>query len=163
MNRLVDMERSKRESQSDPLVEAGWRALLFIAFGAVLALSCMGFLVHAYVSFRNRALQFALLRTVGLSGNQLLSLVWLEQLLVIVVGLALGSWMGGRLGATVMPFLGHTEQGAQTLPPFQVDLNWTTLMFTYGAMGLFFAVIIVGVIMFVRRISLQRVLRLGEM
>ena len=162
-NRLVDLELNRIESQSDPLVEAGWRALLFIAFGAVLILSCMGFLVHAYVSFRNRALQFALLRTVGLSGRQLLSLVWLEQVVVIVVGLALGSWMGGRLGATVMPFLGHTEQGTQVLPPFQVDLNWTTLLSTYAAMGIFFAVIIVGVIMFIRRISLQRILRLGEM
>ena len=163
VNRLHDLEISQSESQADPLVEAGWRALLFIAFAAVLILSCMGFLVHAYVSFRNRALQFALLRTVGLSGRQLLSLVWLEQALVIVVGLALGSWMGARLGATVMPFLGHDEQGAQVLPPFQVDLNWTTLLSTYAAMGLFFAVVIIGVIMFVRRISLQRILRLGEM
>ena len=162
-NRLHDLELNQSESQADPLVQAGWRALLFIAFGAVLILSCMGFLVHAYVSFRNRALQFALLRTVGLSGRQLLSLVWLEQALVIVVGLALGSWMGARLSATVMPFLGHDEQGAQVLPPFQVDLNWTTLLSTYGAMGLFFAVIIFGVIVFVRRISLQRILRLGEM
>ncbi len=162
-NLLHDLELNRSASQADPLVEAGWRALLFIAFAAVLILSCMGFLVHAYVSFRNRALQFALLRTVGLSGRQLLSLVWLEQALVIVVGLALGSWMGARLGATVMPFLGHDEQGAQVLPPFQVDLNWTTLLSTYAAMGLFFAVVIIGVIIFVRRISLQRILRLGEM
>ena len=162
-SQIHDLEQNMAQSQADPLVEAGWRALLFMAFAAVLILSCMGFLVHAYVSFRSRALQFALLRTVGLSGRQLLSLVWLEQILVIVAGLALGSWMGGRLGETVMPFLGHDDQGAQVLPPFQLDINWTTLLSTYAAMGLVFAIIIFGVILFVRRISLQRVLRLGEM
>ena len=60
-----DREALLAGSKIDPLVEAGWKALLFIAFSAVLLLSTMGFLIHAYVSFRSRRLQYALLRTVG--------------------------------------------------------------------------------------------------
>ncbi len=150
------------ESTVDPLVEAGWRALLFMAFAAVLVLSGLGFLVHAYVSFRSREIQFALMRTVGFSMRQLSTLVLLEQVLVIGAGLALGTWMGGRLGATMMPFLGHDDSGTRVLPPFVVDVNWGTLAIMYIAMGLLFAVIIAGVIILVRRISLQRILRLGE-
>ena len=150
------------DSTVDPLVEAGWRALLFVAFAAVLVLSGLGFLVHAYVSFKSREIQFALMRTVGFSMRQLSTLVLLEQVLVIGAGLALGTWMGGRLGATMMPFLGHDDRGTRVLPPFVVDINWGTLAITYIAMGLLFAVIIAGVIVLVRRISLQRILRLGE-
>ena len=150
------------DSTVDPLVEAGWRALLFMAFAAVLVLSGLGFLVHAYVSFRSREIQFALMRTVGFSMRQLSTLVLLEQVLVIGAGLALGTWMGGRLGATMMPFLGHDDSGTRVLPPFVVDVNWGTLAIMYIAMGLLFAVIIAGVIILVRRISLQRILRLGE-
>ena len=150
------------DSTVDPLVEAGWRALLFVAFAAVLVLSGLGFLVHAYVSFKSREIQFALMRTVGFSMRQLSTLVLLEQVLVIGAGLALGTWMGGRLGATMMPFLGHDDRGTRVLPPFVVDINWGTLAITYIAMGLLFAVIIAGVIILVRRISLQRILRLGE-
>ena len=150
------------DSTVDPLVEAGWRALLFVAFAAVLVLSGLGFLVHAYVSFKSREIQFALMRTVGFSMRQLSTLVLLEQVLVIGAGLALGTWMGGRLGATMMPFLGHDDRGTRVLPPFVVDINWGTLAITYIAMGLLFAVIISGVIILVRRISLQRILRLGE-
>ena len=150
------------DSTVDPLVEAGWRALLFVAFAAVLVLSGLGFLVHAYVSFKSREIQFALMRTVGFSMRQLSTLVLLEQVLVIGAGLALGTWMGGRLGATMMPFLGHDDRGTRVLPPFVVDINWGTLVITYVAMGLLFAVIIAGVIILVRRISLQRILRLGE-
>ena len=95
--------------------------------------------------------------------GQLTTLVLLEQVLVMGAGLALGTWMGGRLGATMMPFLGHNDQGTQVLPPFVVDVNWQTLAVTYVAMAIVFAIIITGVIFMVRRISLQRILRLGEM
>ena len=158
-----DRERALAASQVDPLVEAGWNALLFIAFAAVFILSGLGFLVHAYVSFRNRQVQFALMRTVGFSMKQLMTLVWLEQALVIVAGMALGTWMGGRLGEIIMPFLAHDDQGSQVLPPFTMEVNWVTLGVTYAAMALLFAVITMGVIWFIRRISLQRILRLGEM
>ena len=159
---IFDKVQALEDSSVDPLVDAGWRALLFVAFASVLVLSGLGFMVHAYVSFKSREIQFALMRTVGFSMAQLTTLVLLEQVLVIGAGLALGSWMGGRLGATMMPFLGHTDRGTQVLPPFVVDINWGTLALTYVAMGLLFAIIIAGVIFMVRRISLQRILRLGE-
>ena len=158
-----DRTKSLAQSQVDPLVNAGWRALLFMVFSAVLILSGLGFLVHTYVSFRSREVQFALMRTIGVSMKQLITLVWLEQVLVIGAGMALGTWMGGRLGAIVMPYLGHDDRGSQVLPPFVVQVNWGTLAITYAAMALVFALIIAGVIWFIRRISLQRVLRLGEM
>lgn len=159
---IHDRVQALADSQVDPMVDAGWRALLFVAFAAVLVLSGLGFMVHAYVSFKNREIQFALMRTVGFSMGQLTTLVLLEQALVIGAGLAIGAWMGGRLGATMMPFLGHDDRGAQVLPPFIVDVNWGVLAITYAAMALLFAVIITGVILLVRRISLQRILRLGE-
>ena len=158
-----DRAESLAQSQVDPLVNAGWRALLFMVFAAVLILSGLGFLVHTYVSFRSREVQFALMRTIGISMRQLVTLVWLEQVLVIGAGMALGTWMGGRLGAIVMPYLGHDDQGGQVLPPYIVQVDWGTLAITYAAMALVFTLIIAGVIWFIQRISLHRVLRLGEM
>ena len=147
----------------DPLVEAGWRALLFIAFSAVLILSGVGFLVHAYVSFRGREVQFALIRTFGFSMRQMITLVWLEQALVIGAGMGLGTWMGGRMGEIIMPFLGHDDFGGQVLPPFEMQVSWGSLGIVYGATAFLFALITMGVIWFIHKISLQRILRLGEM
>ncbi|MCH7786472.1 MAG: FtsX-like permease family protein, partial [Chloroflexi bacterium] len=160
---IQDTVQSLADSQVDPLVQAGWRALLFIAFSTVLVLSGLGFLVHAYVSFRSREMEFALMRTIGFSMRQLIALVWLEQALIIFAGMALGTWMGGRLGAIIMPFLSNDDQGSQVLPPFVIEVSWGTLLITYAIMALVFALIITGMIWFVRRISLQRILRLGEM
>ena len=85
----------------------------------------------------------------------------MEQALVIAVGMALGTWMGGGLGATIMPLLGHDDKGAQVLPPFAIDVGWGNLLVTYFAMALIFTAIILGVIWFIRRMSLSNVLRLG--
>ena len=135
---------------------------MFIAFGAVFILSCLGFVVHAHVSFTARRVQFALLRTVGLSRLQLATVVLLEQAIVIAAGMALGAWMGGRLGAIIMPFLANDELGTQVLPPFVVEVDWAVLGVTYAAMVLVFLVITAALIWFVQRISVVRTLRLGE-
>ena len=163
IRRVNDRVQVLAASQVDPLVQAGWRALLFMAFGTVLILSCLGFLVHAYVSFREREMQFGLMRTIGFSMRQLVTLVWVEQALVIAVGMGVGAWMGVGIGRTIMPFLSHNDQGTQVLPPFVLEIDWGTLAITYGFMALVFTLIILGMIWFIRRISLQRILRLGEL
>lgn len=159
---IHDRERITAESELDPLVIAGWRSLLFIAFAAVLVLAALGFLVHSYVSFRDREVQFGLMRTIGFSLRQLAMLVWLEQALVVAAGLALGIWVGGELGTTIMPFVAHDDGGAQVLPPFAVEISWGSLAIVYASMVAVFALITTSVVWFVSRISLQRVLRLGE-
>ena len=160
---VLDTRDALSKANIDPLVKAGWKALLFIAFGAILLLSAIGFVSHAYVSFRNREVQFALMRTIGLSMNQLISLIWLEQALIIIVGMSLGTWMGARLGAVIMPFLGSDDQWAQVVPPFIMQVDWTNLLTTYLGMVVVFTLVIVGVIFLIRRMSLNRALRLGEM
>ena len=94
--------------------------------------------------------------------RQLVALVWLEQALLIAVGMALGTWMGGRLSKVMMPFLGNDDFGTQVIPPFAVQVDWDALAVAYSAMAMLFALIIAGVILFIRKISLHRILRLGE-
>ncbi len=159
---IGDRARLLAESKVDPLIEAGWRALLFISFATVLVLSCAGFLIHSYVSFRNRQIQFALMQTTGFSKAQLVSTVWLEQMLVIAVGMGLGTWMGGTLGAAVMPFLGHDDFGGKVVPPFVIEIDWGALLLTYAAMLAVFAIIGLALVWFIQRIKLRDVLRFGE-
>ena len=159
---IFDRSVHLNEVQIDPLVQAGWRALLLLSFVAVLLLSCLGFAIHIYVSFRNRQLQFALLRTIGITGTQMLSMVWIEQLLVVAAGMALGTWMGGRLGSLIMPFLGHDDWGGRVIPPFVMQVDWSILIVTYGIMLLLFSCITVGMILLIHKIVVHKILRLGE-
>ncbi len=160
---VFDQVTGLESASVDPFVDAGWRALLFVAFATMLGLSLVGFALHAYLSFRDREGQFALLRSIGLSTGQLATLMWLEQAIVVVSGLALGMWMGGQLGAAIVPFIGSDETGRQPLPPFVLEIDWPTLLSAYSAMLAVFAIVVVGVIVVVRRIALQQVLRMGDL
>ena len=144
-------------------MDAGWLALLIISFVVVLSLSCIGFLLHSFVSLRDREGQFALLRSMGLSTNQLAGLIWLEQTLVVIVGLILGSWMGRQVGSTIMTFMDHDDTGGRVLPPFTMDIEWTSLVITYVMIAIVFSLIISGVLWVVKRQSIQQVLRFGGM
>ena len=146
----------------DPLVSAGWRALLGIAFFTVLVVSAVGFLVHARVSFAGRRSELALLRTIGLSMRQLLFLVVLEQMLVIGVAITLGIFMGARMGSTIMPYLANSGENAVVTPPMAVQIDWFGFGITFGLLGLVFLVVIGLILVSVYRMSIHSVMRMGE-
>ena len=160
--KLWDTESMLEINRVDPLVKAGWHAILVIAFGSILLLSAIGFFSHAYISYRNRRFQFALLRTLGLSTRQLITTIWVEQVLIITIGMIVGTWMGGRLSEAVMPFLSSDDYGNQVIPPFVIQVDWGNLMITYGAMILIFAAVIGSLIFLARRLVLNKMLRLGD-
>lgn len=159
---VIDRSAELEATAVDPLVSAGWRALLAIAFITVLVVSAIGFIVHAQVTFRARQTELALLRATGLSMRQLLALVTLEQLLVIGAGIAIGAFMGARLGATIMPYLGTSGAGIRIAPPMILEIDWGLVAVTFGLVGAVFAAVIGVILVSVYRMSVHRVLRLGE-
>ncbi len=157
-----DRARLLAESNVDPLARAGWRALLVGAFSTVLLLASIGFFVHVYFSFREREQQFAVLRSIGLSTRQLAAIVWLEQAVQVLGGMALGTWMGVRLVSAVMPFMGHDETGGQVVPPFAVQVDWTSLALAYAVIAVIFGGIMAGVVWAVHRVAAHRALRIED-
>ncbi len=150
------------ESDVDPLARAGWRALLVGAFSTVLLLASIGFFVHVYFSFREREQQFAVLRSIGLSTRQLAAIVWLEQAVQVLGGMALGAWMGVRLVSAVMPFMGHDETGGRVVPPFAVQVDWLSLALAYAVITVIFGGIMGGVVWAIHRVAAHRALRIED-
>ena len=146
----------------DPLVSEGWRALLGVAFVTVLIVSAIGFVVHTRVAFRRRLAEFALLRTIGLSMRQLLMLILLEQLIVIGVAVAIGIFMGTRLGDTIIPYLARSGQDANVVPPMTLEIYWTGFATTFGLLAIVFAVVIAISLISVYRMAIHRVMRIGD-
>ena len=146
----------------DPLVSEGWRALLGVAFVTVLIVSAIGFVVHTRVAFRRRLTEFGLLRTIGLSMRQLLLLILLEQLIVVGVAVAIGIFMGTRLGDTIIPYLARSGQDANVVPPMTLEIYWTGFATTFGLLAVVFAVVIAISLVSVYNMAIHRVMRIGE-
>jgi len=150
----------------DPLVSAGWSALLAITFFTALAVSGVGFLMHVQATLVTRRAELALLTTIGLSIRQFLGLVFLEQGLVIVPAVAIGAFAGARIGATIMPYLGTSGEGLKLVPPMILEMDWGALGTVFGMVGAVFCTVagggVIALWLSVRRMSVRSVLRLEE-
>ncbi|MDA1258319.1 MAG: ABC transporter permease, partial [Chloroflexi bacterium] len=159
---VVDRLTVTDELAADPLTKAGWNALLGMSFAVVLLVSTFGFMVHAYVTYRDRVGEFALLRTIGLSMKQLLALVAVEQLMVLIPAIAVGIVMGARVGGTVVPYLSNSGDGLRSVPPTISQIDWLGVTLTLGTLAVVVALVIVLVLAGVRRIAVQAVMRVAE-
>ncbi|WP_342826900.1 ABC transporter permease [Candidatus Lucifugimonas marina] len=159
---LIAQDQLLRDAAVDPLISAGWRALLAIAFATVLAASAVGFLVYSQVTFASRMTEYAVVRTLGLTTRQVLGLVTLELLMVLVPAVLVGGLLGMRMGATIIPFLVTSGEGVRVVPPVVLDVDWKSVGVLVGVVAAIFLAISIGLISSVRKISPPRVMRMGQ-
>lgn len=159
---LIVQDQLLRDAAVDPLISAGWRALLAIAFTTVLAASAVGFLVYSQVTFASRMTEYAVVRTLGLTTRQVLGLVTLELMMVLVPAVLVGGLLGMRMGATIIPFLVTSGEGVRVVPPVVLNVDWQAVAVLVGVIGAIFLAISVGLISSVRKISPPRVMRMGQ-
>ncbi|MCH7907328.1 MAG: ABC transporter permease, partial [Chloroflexi bacterium] len=162
IDRVLDRVTVSGELAVDPLTRAGWNALLGMSFAVVLLVSAFGFMVHAYVTYRDRVGEFALLRTIGLSMRQLLALVAVEQVMVLIPAIAVGIVMGARVGGTIVPYLSNSGDGVSSVPPTISQVDWLGVALTLGTLAVVVLLVIVAVLIGVRRIALQAVMRVAD-
>ena len=161
-DKFYDREELLAAQKADPLVAAGWGGILLIAFVGVVLVSGLGFVVYAYLSARGRHLEFAILRTLGFSWTQIISLVCFEQIFVIGAGMGIGTLLGNRLSRIMMPFLQLTEKGEAVVPPFVLVTDWGTISVAYVILSVAFIVTMSLVVLFFSRVALHRALRMGD-
>jgi hypothetical protein len=151
---------SQRVNQ--PLVNAGWGGLLILMFLALVLASASGVMLFSYTNTQERNTEFALLRTLGFSRGQLNGVVWFNLLLVMVCGIALGTWAGQQIGISVLPILEVAEEGIRVTPPMVLQINWGILLGTYLILAVVATTTVVWLAWITTKLDVQRVLRIGE-
>ncbi len=159
---LFDRRDVRAAQEADPLVAASWEGILFLAFAAVLLLTGLGFAVYATLAAQSRSLEFAILRTMGYTSRQVLSLVSFEQLFVIVAGVVVGTFLGFPLGRLMIGYLGVTESGTDPVPPLVSQVSWSAVLTVYGLLAVVFIGTIASLAAVYSRLAVHRALRIGE-
>ncbi|HLZ72798.1 MAG TPA: ABC transporter permease [Dehalococcoidia bacterium] len=152
----------RASQQRDPLVAASWEGILFLSFAAVLLLAALGFVVYSLLSARAQALEFAVLRTMGLSRRQIVFVVSFEQLFVTVAGVLAGTILGFPLSRLMIGYMGITETGSKVVPPFVSSVSWQAVASTYVGLAIVFAGATAALATLYARLAVSRALRLGE-
>jgi ABC-type antimicrobial peptide transport system permease subunit len=152
--------RAMVEARVDqPLVNAGWGALLVLMFLAVALASGSGVMLFSFLDTKERQTESALLRTLGSTGGQLRGIVWFNLFLIVATGVALGTWVGQLIGPELMK---SVEEGEQVTPPMAFTTDWFSLMVSYLTLAAVTLATVVWLAWLSAKIQVQQVLRMGD-
>ena len=147
---------------SQPLVGAGWGALLVLLFLAVALASASGVMLFSYLDTRERQTEYALLRTLGSSGGQLKLVVWFNLFLMVACGVGMGTWLGQLIGRGLLPLMEVAEEGARIAPSMVFTTDWRTLTLCYVVLAAVTAMTVLWLAWLSSRVRVQQVLRMGD-
>jgi putative ABC transport system permease protein len=147
--------------KEDPL-RKGLFGMLTFGFVAATVLSILGYLLFAYISIQSRTLQFGVLRATGLSVRQLIIALATEQIILIGLGVLLGTALGGGAGWMFTKFLQISIIAREATPPFIVETPWSSIARIYIILIFVFSIALFVSIQLLRRMRVHAILRLGE-
>jgi putative ABC transport system permease protein len=135
--RALEAETIRKAIKSDPLA-LGLRSVTLFGYLLTSVLSLAGFGTHFYQSVRQRTVHYGILRAMGLAPRQLYLSLLLEQVLLVVSGLGLGTVLGLLLNQLTLPGLPLSLGGWPAVPPFRAQTDrravgtiWLTLSLAF--------------------------------
>ncbi|HEX8997519.1 MAG TPA: ABC transporter permease [Ktedonobacterales bacterium] len=168
-----EMDSDRLQSLSDQLataranpVSSGMRGLLLI--GAIMAalLAVLGAVIQSGLAARQRATQFAVLRTLGVGTRELTQILLSEQSVVYLFGLVGGTALGALLVTATLPFLQFSDRPVDPAllgtPPYVLVTDPKALGVFYLALLVAFVFALLIAARFAATVGLGRALRLGE-
>ena len=161
VSRISDTSQSLIAAKNDPLLQ-GMNGTLTLGFIVTLCITFIGFLIYWVLSIRSRLLQFGILRAMGLSRFGLVTTLMWEQLLVSGSAIGTGFGVGILTSRLFIPTLQLIYSASEQVPPFlttAVRSDYITLLSAFG--GMLIAGLTVLIVM-IRRLKTDQVLKLGE-
>ena len=159
-SQIIDSEAILAEVRTDPVVRAGGSGILLVALIAAFAILALGFALTLYLGGQARTVEVSVMRAVGISPRQLLTMISLEYLLIAVVGLAIGTLAGLQISSTMLSFLNITESGGRIVPDFDLITRWDTVGIAFAAVGVAFLVGVLALAVYFLKLPVSRVIRI---
>jgi putative ABC transport system permease protein len=149
------------EAQSQPQRQ-GLFGLLSVGFFAAGGLTLLGFLLAALITARRRAIELGVLRALGMSGAQVAVELIVEQVLLVVAGIAAGTGIGLLAAQLVVPLLqvgAGPHPGTPASPP---QLAWAEVAIIYAVFGVALLVTLLALAGTLGRLKLFQAVKLGD-
>jgi hypothetical protein len=154
-------ESVHRALKANPLALA-LRAATFFGAALMILLSLVGFASHFYLSIRQQEMLYGVMRALGLSPRQLYRWIVVEQTVLILAGLVLGTLLGLLLNQVTLPRLPVSLGEQQPIPPFVPRTDWLALCGLYLLLVVALLAMLGIVTALLRRARIHRILRIGQ-
>jgi hypothetical protein len=158
---FFDKEDLRQMIKSDPLA-LGLRSITTLGYLLTSVLSLVGFGTYFYMSVRQRRKMYGVLRAIGMSASQIYGSLLLEQVVLILSGLALGTVLGVLLNQLTLPGLPLSLGGQPPIPPFLAETDWGGVFQIYFTLAIAFFISLGFATLSLSRARLHQVLRVDE-
>ncbi len=111
------------ELAADPTLQASGSGILLLAVAGVMTTAILGFVVTLAMSLRDRMVELAVLRSLGMSRLGILRSMVLEWGVVLTLGTAIGVLLGRQISRLMLTFLEVTEEGERVVPEFSLAFD----------------------------------------
>ena len=140
----------------------GLFGLLSVGFVASALLTVLGFLLYALFSFRRRFIEMGMLRAIGLSIQQMTSLLAAELAFLVLLGIGVGTALGVFASRLFVPFLQIGASAQSQYPPFQIEIAWLSIVEIYVLFIILFIAALSALSALLVRMKIFQAIKLGE-
>jgi putative ABC transport system permease protein len=140
----------------------GLFGLLSVGFISSALLTVLGFLLYALFSFRRRFIEMGMLRAIGLSIQQMTSLLAAELAFLVLLGIGVGTVLGVFASRLFVPFLQIGASAQSQYPPFQIEIAWLSIAQIYVLFALLFVAALSALSALLVRMKIFQAIKLGE-
>ncbi|MCA9935837.1 MAG: ABC transporter permease, partial [Anaerolineales bacterium] len=161
ISQALELETIRKTIKADPMA-LGLRSVTYFGYVLTTTLSLVGFATYFYMNARQKEALYGVLRSIGMSPRQLYGTLVLEQVVLILAGLAIGTILGVVLNQITLPGLPITFGDRPPTPPFIARNDWLAVGRIYLTLTTAFFITLGLATMLLWRTKLHRVLRVGE-
>ena len=152
---LIQAEQAKPQRQ-------GLFGMLSVGFITAGSLTLIGFLLAALITARRRSIELGVLRALGLGGVQVATALLLEQVTLVVAGLAAGTGIGLAVSAYVVPLLQVGLPPHPGTPGFAPLIAWNQVTIIYVIFGIALTLTLLTLAATLGRMKLFQAVKLGD-
>lgn len=158
----VDAQEQIAAEQAKPQRQ-GLFGLLSVGFITSGGLTLIGFLLASLITARRRSIELGVLRALGLSGLQVGLALVLEQVTLVIAGLAAGTGIGLAVSAYVVPLFQVGIPPHPGTPSFQPLIAWDQVTIIYLVFGAALTLTLLALAWSLGRLRLFQAVKLGDM
>ncbi len=148
-------------SKTDAVLQ-GVNGALTLGFITIMAMCFIGFLIYWILSIKGRTLQFGILRAMGMSFREIISMIIYEQILVSGVSIFLSIIIGGIASDIFVPLFQVLYNVTDQVPPFKVVSQRSDYYKLYAIVAVMLLVGFLVIARLIKQININKALKLGE-
>ena len=151
------------EIRLDPLITAGWRAMILIAMFVIVFAATLGYVTYLLSFSGQSRAEMGFLQALGFRHRQMTSLLIAEHLVVAAIGIAIGTAAGFFMSNIMVSAVAVTENGLPVVPPYILTTDWYFMGAIYAALTFIFVAALLWLARSVARVNLHEMTRMeGE-